>query len=637
MKKKILYQSDYSLAKTGFGRAAKDLLSYLYKTKKYDIVHYSCGVIGSNPDLSKTPWKSIGALPSSKEELEVLNKDPNSARMAAYGALLIDKVIKEEKPDIYIAAQDIWGVDFAIDKPWFKKINSVIWTTLDSLPILPSAINAAEKIKNYWIWSDFATKALKLIGHSNVKTVHGPINDENFYKMDKEQRREIRLKNNLDENAFIIGYVFRNQLRKSVPNLLEGYALWKKSNPNIKNTYLLFHTHWGEGWNIPKLAKEYNVDLKEILTTYICKNCGQYQVKPFCGIDLDCNLCGANKSQTTANVAVGVSEEQLNEIYNLMDVYCHPFTSGGQEIPIQEAKLTELITLVTNYSCGEDLCDPQAHSLPLEWNEYREHGTEFIKASTKPSSIAKQINKVYNMSSNKRQEFGKKAREWTIKNYSIKNIGKIFEEFIDSCDKVNYDFKFDELLPNPEAEVLDDPNPSEWIKSLYHNILNRQNVDENDDGHKYWMQEILKGTERKKIENYFRQVAVKETEEKKIKNFEDILGIDDKNKRILYVIPEDEKDVFVSTSIFPSIKELYPEYNLYVATKPEYFDILINNPYIYKVINYIPEMNNLFWLEGEGEHEGYFEVAFVPHLSSIINKDYVHNGKTKIQLELAAK
>ena len=74
-----------------------------------------------------------------------------------------------------------------------------------------------------------------------------------------------------------------------------------------------------------------------------------------------------------------------------MDVYCHPFTSGGQEIPIQEAKLTELITLVTNYSCGEDNCTPQSGGLPLEWNEYREPGTQFIKASTIPSSISKQL------------------------------------------------------------------------------------------------------------------------------------------------------------------------------------------------------------------------------------------------------
>ena len=58
----------------------------------------------------------------------------------------------------------------------------------------------------------------------------------------------------------------------------------------------------------------------------------------------------------TTSVGGGVSEA-VKQIYNLMDVYCHPFTSGGQEIPIQEAKLTELVTLVTNYSCGEEQCE----------------------------------------------------------------------------------------------------------------------------------------------------------------------------------------------------------------------------------------------------------------------------------------
>ena len=44
MRKKIVFQSDFSLAKTGFGRNAKTILKYLYKTGKYDIVHYSCGM-----------------------------------------------------------------------------------------------------------------------------------------------------------------------------------------------------------------------------------------------------------------------------------------------------------------------------------------------------------------------------------------------------------------------------------------------------------------------------------------------------------------------------------------------------------------------------------------------------------------
>ena len=32
-----------------------------------------------------------------------------------------------------------------------------------------------------------------------------------------------------------------------------------------------------------------------------------------------------------------------------------------------------------------------------------------------------------------------------------------------------------------------------------------RDVDENDDGHKYWMEELKKGAPRRDVENYFRQ------------------------------------------------------------------------------------------------------------------------------------
>ena len=79
----------------------------------------------------------------------------------------------------------------------------------------------------------------------------------------------------------------------------------------------------------------------DVLTTYVCNKCSSYQIKPFTGQEQTCSHCGSQKSLNTTNTNKGVDEEQLNEIYNLMDVYCHPFTSGGQAIPIQQAKLTE--------------------------------------------------------------------------------------------------------------------------------------------------------------------------------------------------------------------------------------------------------------------------------------------------------
>lgn len=632
-KKKVVIQTDWCLAKTGFGRAAKELVSYLYNTGKYEIVHYCAGTQSGSPLLSKTPWKSIGSIPTDPNEVNRINADPNLARDVSYGSYYVDQVIKEEKPDIWIGAQDPWAFAQYYNKHWYKNISSLLWVTLDSLPIYEEAIKQAKNSSQYWIWSEFATKELHKIGVNNAKTVHGPVNHLKFSYLGQDKRNKLRTKFGL-ENSFVVGFVFRNQLRKSVPNLIEGFRDFTKNNPEVKNAKLLLHTHWSEGWDIFKLADEYGVPRADILTTYICNKCKNYDIASFKGQEAKCGLCNSEKSASTTNTALGVTEEQLCEVYNLMDVYCHPFTSGGQEIPIQEAKYCELITLVTNYSCGEDMCDPNAGSIPLEWSEYREHGTQFRKASTYPSSIAKQLYKVYKMPESERRQMGQKARKWTIENYSTETIGKIFESYLDSIPFTNYDFSLKEEEKDPNAVIPQINDNSQWLIYLYHNILKMRSVDENDDGHKHWMKRLAQGDTRQNIENYFRQVAVQENQKNKKISFDELLDPNDKGRRILLVMPESIGDVFLVTSLFESIKETYPDHNLYFATKKEYFTVVEGNPYLHKVIQYIPEMDNLLWLEGYGSHEGYFEIAFLPHIGTQKVLNYLHNGKDKIAFDI---
>lgn len=478
--KKILFHSNSAKAFTGFGKNAKNILRYLYKTGKYEIIEFANGLQWGDPSLSLRPWKAQGSLPNNPSVIQQVNQDPQKGRAAGYGAYTIDAAIKQYKPDIYLGVEDIWAFGGFWGKPWWDKINHMIWTTLDSQPILPQAIEAAPKTKNFYSWASFAERDLKKMGHENVGTLHGTVDTNDFFRMSNHEREGLRNKFGLNDE-FIIGFVFRNQLRKSVPNLMEGFKSFKKDHPKAK---LLLHTHWSEGWDIPRLIKEKELENEDILTTYFCSACGAYEVKPFVGQKQTCRFCGTEKSLNTTNVGAGVNESQLNEIYNLMDVYCHPFTSGGMEIPIFEAKMTELITLVTNYSCGEDSCTPESGSFPLDWSEYREPGTQFIKASTYPSSIAKQLKKVYQMKLNKRLQMGKKARDWTIENYSTESVGKKLEAILDAMPDVDYDFtnvheseedkteledllddgkRIAVLMPESAGDVL-------WINSLMTNL-----------------------------------------------------------------------------------------------------------------------------------------------------------------------
>jgi hypothetical protein len=396
----------------------------------------------------------------------------------------------------------------------------------------------------------------------------------------------------------------------------------------------LLHTHWSEGWDIQRLLKEKGIEHTDILTTYVCNKCGAYHISPFKGQEQNCPSCGTEKSVNTTNTGRGVTDTQLNEIYNLMDVYCHPFTSGGQEIPIQEAKLAELITLVTNYSCGEDCCTEESGGLPLEWTEYREPGTQFIKASTCPESISSQLSKVHAMTQEERDDQGEKSRLWTIDNFSIEVIGKQLEDIIDKMPPVEYDYETAHLDFNPDYQPKGDyASSAEFIIDIYKNIL-RDDVDHNSQGFKHWMTKLQQGQSPQEVANYFRHVAIQERQKSQIPSMESLLSKQGDNKRIAIVIPQSEVDVLLINSLLKNFKSQYQDYDLYIFTDPQYYPYIDDNPAIYKLMPYNPSIENQLVMEGCNDHEGYFEMVFYPHATTQKSLSYLHNGLDKHQFSL---
>ena len=625
-KKRVLIHSNFCKMFTGFGKHKKNLLSYLYNTGKYDIIELSNGYTWESEQLKFVPWESYGTLPSDPEIHKEIAIDERRKNAAGYGAEMIDHAVKELKPDIYLGIEDVWAFNGFIEKEWWNKIHCIVHTTLDSLPILPDAVNAADKIKNYFVWASFAEKAMHKLGHTHVKTVHGTLDASSFYRLLDEDRLKLRNRFKLSDE-YIIGFVFRNQLRKSVPNLLDGFKLFQENNKQSK-VKLLLHTSWNEGWDILKLLKEKEINTKNILTTYVCKNCNAYNVKSFSSHVVNCDFCRTQNSCETTNVKTGVNEQQLNEIYNLMDVYCHPFTSGGQEIPIQEAKLTELITLVTNYSCGEDCSTEASGGFPLEWAEYREPGTQFIKASTLPTSIFSQLQHVYNLPSETKKLLGKSARQFVIDNYSIEVVGKFFENLFDSFPHVDYVFENKKLKCDPFYDPDPNSQDKEWIESLYSNILTKQDPA----GVVRWMQRLKADLKRSDVLNYFRKVALSENQNSFLDEMLSSLKENKDSKKIAFIQPNGVEEIIIATSLVTSIKKTYPDYDIYFFTRNEYFDLINSHPDVKKVLNYFNKMDDPLFFEGKGANNKYFDIVFAPYLS--INNNYFRNAEDIIQYNI---
>ena len=625
---KVLFISNTSKALTGFGKNQKNVLRLLSQDERFEVIEGANGVPFSS-DL-KTPWKSYGTYPVEGKVIQEIENDPHKKRLASYGNYTIDKIIEKERPDIIVGVEDIWAFNW-VKKKWFDKINTVIWTTLDSLPILDQAEHLAPKVDKFLVWASFAEEAMKKKGY-DVETLHGAVDYSSFYRLPDEKREELR-KNHGLKDSFVTGFVFKNQLRKSVPNLLEGFRLFQNSRKKQNPTKLLLHTDWPKtdnSWDIEKYIKEKGLDRNDILATYICRSCRDYSILPYKGEEIKCNHCGHEKGFVTKSNLFGLTEEQLNEVYNIMDVYCHPFTSGGQELPIQEAKAAGLITLVTEYSCGTDSCYEDRGGLPLKWVEYREPMTDFIKASTLPSSICERLAEVDDMAASDKEILVKKGRACVEEHFSVEKTVSRLKEILLGLGKTDWDFNFEDVIPNYQYEPdLNEEIPDqEWLISLYKNIFNKnlKTIDvEIQDGCS-----LIKENGRKKVYEFLQKTALQKAQE--IKNKERLLEdyFTSKNeKRIAVIMPESAGDVLMVNSLISNLKNKYEDYKIYFVTKTQFFPLINSHPDIENLIPYESGMDNLLIWEGQGSWEGYVDIAFLPFIGSQRHLNYMHNSLDK--------
>lgn len=112
---------------------------------------------------------------------------------------------------------------------------------------------------------------------------------------------------------------------------------------------------------------------------------------------------------------------------------------------------------------------------------------------------------------------------------------------------------------------------------------------------------------RQRIEKFFRETALKKNQEQQKTSFEDLFA-QNGNKRYLFLLKESIGDLFIATSLFRSIKEQYPDHDLYVACDPSYHEMFDGNPYVFRVLPYYQEMESELFCTGQGSHKGFVNV-----------------------------
>ena len=633
--KKILYVSNSSKLCTGFGRHTKTVLSELWKSG-YEVVELSCGNKFSDPKLKDLPWKAYGTIPDDEREILNIRDNPQQIEAMFNGNIVIDRIIKSEKPDAIILVEDIWKIQWSFFKPWFNKIPTLIHTPIDSSPVISSIRDNKEILKNIWVKSDFAVRDLKEIG---IDSKSIPLlTDQSFFKpLAVEEVKNLRKIFSI-EDCFVIGFVFRNQLRKLVISLMRGFKEFKDKYPD-SNAKLLLHTNFdegGQGWDIPLAAENLGIDKQDILCTYICRECKSVQILPYIGKGgINCGKCGAKDSLRNPSIQAGVTDEELNAIYNMMDFYCHPATSGGFEGPMSESSLAGIPSATCDYAFGETFVR-QGFSLPIECTIVDEANSGFMKSQPIDGAVCKVIEEVYN-NREKYRDIGLKSRDWALEKFDLQKGISEYRDWIDNSN-CEFDYSTDffdmknvDYPPNYSIE-----SNKEFIVDLYAGIFGITLSGKNPDIEKYCKELIYKT--REQVVNYLKTMAAEINHRQKRPTAKDFIDRNtpqteissedlpkNKKKKLALICRGDEIDCFSMLPLISGIKKKYPEYNLYISTKPEHsiiFDHLDGDTEIENFVPYHPMMDDICSVEGRKGWDGLFDLAF------LMPDHEHHNGNT---------
>jgi glycosyltransferase involved in cell wall biosynthesis len=638
MRRKILFVTNYCGLFTGFGMNIRALMSYIYQnySDKYEIALAAGGQYNYNPDFSRYPWKIFGLLPIDQHSQEKMELDKVFAQKAAYGEFTLDLIVQDYRPDIVCLQEDVWGVSYAKNMEFSKYIPTIYHTTIDSLPILDLAYELAASTKYFWAWSTFASKEMnKRSGLQHVTYQYPCIPTNNFFQLPSKKKLEIRKRFNIPEDALVFGYVFRNQPRKLVHKLIEGFKIFRDEKPD-KKAFLLLHTSYREGWAINKFLEQYGVNPNEVLCSYICRATKEYYVAPYQGEGLPNPFNNNEKTLFTIDVANGLNLSQLNEVYNLMDLYFCPSSSGSTEIPSIEAALTSLPVVVPNYSYGEDIIQFNiggSFSMPFDF--YTEPNTQFLKANPRPDGIAKIMEDFCNLPSKQKEEMSAKSREWALKNYDVKvNAEKILKA-IDEIPQHTWDFKINlkrkknQDYPFPEG-IVDDVD---FILDLYKNILYSYEETRDTKGCMDWQASLKGGVSRQKVYEFFINVAKNDNRNLgDQQTFADLLEETGRPK-LLFVLKESAGDILNSTSLLPSLKKQYPNHDVYYACDPKFAGILLANPNIHAILPYDPIMENELQMIGAGSHKGWFDIYIHAGISCQRQLNYLSHKNLGLEVK----
>jgi len=322
-----------------------------------------------------------------------------------YGQELFDGIVYDYKPDIVFSLGDVYMVDWI---PKAKTRNSFTWVSympIDSAPIPKSWVKTIEEMDFPVTYSKFGEDVIKRqvpYTRNDVRMIYHGVDTKTFYPSD---RTEIRGKNKIALDKFILLYVGVNSVRKQIPRLLEAFDIFAKEKEDV---LLWLHTSLShnagkEGWFLRDVINQYNIINKIILSKQ-------------------------------ASPVAGVSEETMRMTYNVADVFVSATQCEGFGLPFLEAAACGVPSIGVNYSAIPELIKDRGAVVPAsDWILHTPYGMRRPLIDIR--ELSKKMSFMYH-NKNHREQMGNNALEFAL-TMDWEKILPSFKKLIEDASNYN--------------------------------------------------------------------------------------------------------------------------------------------------------------------------------------------------------
>jgi len=386
---KILTFGDNPKTSTGYGQTWDNLLS-------------RWRILRPDWELFHLGWQNWDRPNKTAEGYTMLPRGGDD-----YGTDVLFENLMNLKPDILITMADIglqggyidpifaarkagWtGVWIAYNPVDNESWEYLIWNKILEIPDINIGM------------SEWSAISMRNHGVENVECIPLGVDTKEFKPI--TEREALRAQYGL-KDKFVVGFVGRNQVRKMQAHLIKGFAQFSKGKEDVK---LLLHTDFAPqkkhlGWLMDalnaKAEAEYDPDIIKLQKIQLTKT----------------NLNPGTRQR--------IQPASMNEIYNLMDVFCYATGGEGFGLPGIECQASGVPLMMTHTSSCDELTNKGKHGviIPVLKDSYERkvvvigsNGIENCVPDDK--EIARLLNIQYeDWKAGKLKEKSKQAREFSL-------------------------------------------------------------------------------------------------------------------------------------------------------------------------------------------------------------------------------